>query len=129
VSSQRPELRIQQDTGVPEQESESRPNLVDGIYTVRQASRGQQTFQRICTTCHTISEFSGPGFMRSWEGKYVGNLLELIATRMPLDNPGSLSAADYAAIVAYILRENEFQPGDVELSTAWEDSYNIAIQK
>jgi hypothetical protein len=47
----------------------------------------------------------------------VGDLFEHISTNMPQDNPGSLSAAEYASIVAYILQLNGRPAGDEELPT------------
>jgi hypothetical protein len=37
---------------------------------------------------------------------------------MPLDNPGGLARDDYAAVIAYLLRLNEFPPGTTPLPVA-----------
>ena len=43
------------------------------------------------------------------------DLLELIRTTMPNDNPGQLPARDYVDIVAYILNLNGYPQGEAEL--------------
>lgn len=45
----------------------------------------------------------------------IGHLFEHIRTSMPQDQPGSLSNEEYAAVLAYFLRVNGREAGDVEL--------------
>jgi mono/diheme cytochrome c family protein len=84
-------------------------------YTTEQADRGERVFGTICSVCHGRNEFTGPIFSITWRAEPVGNLFQHISTTMPQDAPGSLTADEYASIVAYMLRLNGRQPGDVEL--------------
>jgi hypothetical protein len=45
----------------------------------------------------------------------VGHLFQHISTAMPQDRPGSLSAEEYASVVAYFLQLNGRAAGDREL--------------
>ncbi len=85
------------------------------LYSARQASRGQATYQRNCVNCHTAAAYSGAAFRRVWAGKSPFDLWEQIRTSMPQDNPGRLKPGEYADIVAYLLRLNGYPAGEVEL--------------
>ena len=91
-------------------------SLLDGVFTA-QASRGERTFSDVCAACHDTGEFSGGRFRISWVGRPVGELFETISTLMPEADPGSLSPAEYAAIVAYLLQVNNYPAGDTDLPT------------
>lgn len=84
-------------------------------FTAGQAARGQQVFTTICSACHGRNEFTGPIFALTWKADPVGNLFEHISTAMPQDRPGSLSPAQYADVLAYILQLNGLTAGDREL--------------
>ena len=92
-------------------------SVLDGVFTPAQASRGERTFRDVCAACHDTGEFSGGRFRISWVGRPVGELFETISTLMPEADPGSLSRAEYAAIVAYLLQVNGYPAGDVALPT------------
>jgi mono/diheme cytochrome c family protein len=89
--------------------------LAPAVYTAEQATRGEQVFTTICSTCHGRNEFTGPIFALTWRAEPVGSLFEHISLTMPQDDPGSLSADQYAAIVAYLLQLNGRPAGDREL--------------
>ena len=40
---------------------------------------------------------------------------EFISTMMPDGDPGSLTANEYAAVIAYFLRQNQYPEGGAEL--------------
>ncbi len=92
-------------------------SVLDGVFTPAQASRGERTFSDVCAACHDTGEFSGGRFRISWVGRPVGELFETISTLMPEADPGSLSPAEYAAIVAYLLQINNYPAGDADLPT------------
>ena len=92
-------------------------SVLEGVFTPAQASRGERTFSDVCAACHDTGEFSGGRFRISWVGRPVGELFETISTLMPEADPGSLSRAEYAAIVAYLLQVNGYPAGDVALPT------------
>ena len=97
-----------------------------GSYTNAQAEAGATLYEATCAVCHLTDfqgsfeapELVGPNFRNTWGGRPVGNLLELIATTMPPQATGSLSAEQVASVVAYVLRANEVQAGGTELSLA-----------
>ena len=89
----------------------------DGVFPPAQASRGERMFSDVCAACHDTGEFSGGRFRISWVGRPVGELFETISTLMPEADPGSLSPAEYAAIVAYLLQVNNYPAGDTDLPT------------
>jgi hypothetical protein len=45
----------------------------------------------------------------------VGDLLDVISTTMPEGNPGVLSPMEYADILAFMLRLNDYPAGEEEL--------------
>ncbi len=92
-------------------------SLLEGVFTPAQASRGERTFSDVCAACHDTGEFSGGRFRISWVGRPVGDLFDTISTLMPEADPGSLSPAEYAAIVAYLLQVNGYPAGDAALPT------------
>jgi mono/diheme cytochrome c family protein len=97
------------------------------IYSEAQARRGQSTYQRHCVTCHTAAAYSGAAFRRVWGGKSPYDLWEQIRTTMPQDNPGQLKAAEYADIVAYLLRLNGYPAGPDELPAEAEKLQQLRI--
>lgn len=90
-------------------------SVLDGVFTAAQAERGEQTFREACAACHDTGEFSGGRFRIGWVGRPVGELFETISTLMPEADPGSLSRAQYAAVVAYLLQLNGYPAGDADL--------------
>ena len=87
----------------------------DGVFTSAQASRGGQTFKQACATCHAIEEHAG-SLRAKWSDGTLRDLFTTISTTMPQNNPGSLSAAEYASIVAFYLQQSGHAPGSTELS-------------
>ena len=85
------------------------------FFTLDQATRGQLVFTTVCAVCHGRNEFTGPIFALTWMADPVGHLFQHISTAMPQDRPGSLSAAEYASIVAYFLQLNGRAASDREL--------------
>jgi alcohol dehydrogenase (cytochrome c) len=53
--------------------------------------------------------------MQKYGGRDAAELFEVTQTTMPNGSPGSLPAADYARLVAFILRENRIVAGESEL--------------
>ena len=100
-------------------------SLSDGIYTEEQASRGAQEYAARCASCHSADlrgnsnspSLIGLSFMFIWEGRTLGELFTKMSTEMPTDQPGSLSQQSYSAILAFILKSNDFPAGDKELAT------------
>jgi mono/diheme cytochrome c family protein len=78
-------------------------------------------YLRSCVGCHKpdlrgdsaeeIPGLVGDGFKDDWDNETVGSLFERISKRMPADKPGTLTATEYADLLAYLLRANGFPYG------------------
>lgn len=95
----------------------------DGVYTEEQARRGSDVYAERCAMCHGDSlggvesapPLTGPAFYANWEGESLNALFERIRMSMPLDNPGSLSRAQNADVVAHMLRIGGYPAGTTAL--------------
>jgi mono/diheme cytochrome c family protein len=96
----------------------------DGVYTDAQAARGLAVYTgNHCVMCHgpaltgsdTVPPLAGNVFLANWVGQSLGELATRIHTTMPQDNPGSLSDAQVADVVAYILQQNKYKAGAKEI--------------
>jgi S-disulfanyl-L-cysteine oxidoreductase SoxD len=96
----------------------------DGVYTEEQANRGKQGYAEQCASCHgpeltggeMAPALAGGEFMAGWDGLTVGDLFERIRISMPQNSPGSLSGAQNADILAFVLASNKFPAGQTELA-------------
>jgi mono/diheme cytochrome c family protein len=93
-------------------------------FTQEQAERGEAQYAHNCLDCHGSrldnGEFGGPplkgsSFARHWDAANVAALFGFMKAKMPPDRPGQLNDETYADLIAYILGENGFAPGDKEL--------------
>jgi len=107
----------------------------DGVYTKEQAGRGQDTYHDVCLSCHgeTLNgaeapPLAGEEFLRAWNGKTAGDLFTAMSKTMPDDDPGSLSAGEYADLVAYIMSANSFPAGKKELESDVDTLKEIRIE-
>ncbi len=84
------------------------------FFTAAQASRGERRFNQLCADCHRNVEIT-----RSWFSGRVhqtaGDLMTVMSLTMPESNPGGLSADQYADILAFLLRMNNYPDGEEEL--------------
>jgi mono/diheme cytochrome c family protein len=95
-----------------------------GIYSAAQSVRGEELYQQYCSLCHgarllgnPAAPLTGEAFRGRWEdGKHtLDDLYYIIRSLMPNNAPGSLSKAQYADLVAYILKVNNYPAGEAEL--------------
>ncbi len=95
------------------------------IYTAEQATAGAAVYAAQCAACHgnQLEGVAGPalkgsGFkaMATAQGLNGESLLQVVALSMPQTDPGSLSAEQYAEVVAYMLRENGYPAGSEKLT-------------
>ena len=97
------------------------PTIWDGVYTDEQAKRGEPTYQTFCGSCHgdqllgqeAAPALVGDAFNANWEGTTMGDLFNRIRTTMPLNQPGALSRAQTADVVAFLLQSGKFPAGMV----------------
>jgi PQQ-dependent dehydrogenase (s-GDH family) len=93
-------------------------------YTAMQAAAGKTAFDADCAVCHgnTLTNgtmappLAGEAFRTLWAGRSVRTLYDSAKT-MPPANPGSLSDAAYASIVAYMLQVNGYAAGETAFTT------------
>ena len=108
--------------------------MVAGLYAAvgAQATKSKEN----CATCHGDNlEGSGPmpalagkDFLASWQGKTVGDLYDKTFTTMPATAPGSLTPAQAADIVSYMLSSSRFKAGSTELEPKTEVLQQIKIE-
>ena len=100
----------------------------DGIYSEAQAKRGEEAYQQHCASCHGPDMSGGemaPGlaggdFASNWNDLSVGDLFERIRISMPQNAPGSLSRAQVADILGYMLYKGSFPAGSTDMPTQTE---------
>ncbi len=90
-------------------------SILDRIYSVAQAERGEARFKVSCSSCHTIGEFAGGAFAERWSGQTMGEVFEYVSTTMPQNDPGGLKPEEYASVLAYILRMNAYPVGSDDM--------------
>ena len=86
------------------------------VFTRVQALRGQDVYAGNCRSCHTPESHAGPQFVTRWQGKTLLELFTYIRDQMPKNDPGTLTAEEYADVTAYLLRMNGMPAGAVELA-------------
>jgi len=93
-----------------------------GPFTATQAEAGQTIYGRSCYACHEAGgeagQLIGPAFINNWRSRTTQDLFRRVKDTMPLDNPGSLSDADTASIVAFLLEKNGASPGTTPFTSA-----------
>lgn len=114
--------------GVAQAPSSAR-TIWDGVYTEAQANRGQQAAQKNCGICHTPSEWSSSMFISGWSGRPIRELHSHIRATMPMDQPGRLTAQQYADIVAYMLKLNKVPAGKSELPASDAELAQIRVTR
>lgn len=101
----------------------------DGVYTAEQARRGQIAYTGPCDRCHGYKldgasddpdmlpapPVAGAKFLREWNGRSLAALFEYLRVAMPANNPGYLSDAEVADIVAYMLSMSGLPAGPAAL--------------
>jgi mono/diheme cytochrome c family protein len=99
------------------------PTVWDGVYSESQAERGKAAYEQQCASCH-LSELQGSGlapplvddtFIHRWQDGNLDDLFTIVKVTMPQDKPASLTDAEYADIVAYLLKSNQYPAGEREL--------------
>ena len=91
-------------------------------YTAAQATAGQKAYNANCASCHGANlegvkapALSGPGMAGS---QSVADIYGFMVQQMPAGAPGSLSAAQYTTIMAYVLKKNGHPAGKKPLTPA-----------
>ena len=98
-------------------------NVWSGVFSADQAAQGKTVFENKCVTCHGAElnggemapPLAGAMFTSNWTGQSLGDLFTRIHTTMPQNDPGSLTNAEVAQVLAYILSFNQFPAGAAPL--------------
>ena len=85
-------------------------SLEDGVFSEAQAKDGKKLFAQHCKNCHHPKKYFDDK-LKEWQGLTLDQPYGIISGLMPQDNPGGLWGEEYAAILAYILEENDFPAG------------------
>jgi mono/diheme cytochrome c family protein len=108
----------------------------DGAYTIAQADRGNAAYRKNCGSCHKddmtgsaeAPALVGETFIAAWQDRSVGDLVDLVRTTMPYDQPNSLEPQAYVDIVACLLQRNNYRPGSAELPVDTESLKNLLLK-
>lgn len=90
-------------------------STASGVYTDEQATRGRDTYQMQCKSCHAPASHTGATFASWWDRKPLSDLYQFVTTRMPKNEPGSLQPDEYADLIAYLLKLNDLPSGSEPL--------------
>ena len=90
--------------------------LPPATYTAEQAARGAQVYQSTCARCHPPGQLDGEAFAVGWNEARAWTLFSTLRNTMPQDKPGSLTDAQYADVIAYLLQRNHVPAGAVALT-------------
>lgn len=116
--------------------AEQGKSVWDGVFSQAQADRGAATYKSACSECHGndlagdgfAPALNGADFMSNWTDLSVGDLFERIRISMPPSNPGGVTPADKADIVAHIMNTNKWPAGQNELEPKTEVLKGIKIE-
>jgi cytochrome c553 len=116
----------------------TRKGVWDGVFTSAQADRGRAAAaQGRCTGCHgpelagteRAPALKGPAFLANWEDGSVNRLFAKIRDGMPPGNTDQLAPEAKLDVVTFLLRENGFPAGSIELPSDAETLDAIQIVK
>lgn len=101
--------------GGPQTAVQDPKSILDRIYSVAQADRGEQRFRQSCSSCHTPNDFAGGAFADRWSGQTMAEVFEYVSVSMPENDPGGLKPEEYANVLAYILHMNGYPVGNDDM--------------
>lgn len=104
-------------------------SVTAGVYTAAQADRGQALFRGKCASCHAPNRFTDDLFYASFAGKPLWEMFDVISDTMPEEDPGSMKPEEYVDVMAYLLKLNNFTPGETELPTGKDALSAILMEK
>jgi mono/diheme cytochrome c family protein len=92
-------------------------SLPPATYTAEQAERGATVYLATCARCHPPGQLDGENFAAGWHTARASALFSTLRNTMPQDKPGSLTDAEYADVLAYMLQRNRVSAGTIALTT------------
>src|SRR5262249_10574999 len=92
-------------------------------YTEAQAEVGRVIYGQQCVSCHGANlddgaygpPLTGDAFRQKWGSRPLDGLMTYTTDRMPPTQPGTLGAARYAQVIAFVLQESGVRAGANEL--------------
>jgi S-disulfanyl-L-cysteine oxidoreductase SoxD len=96
---------------------------LDGIYSEPQAARGEKVYATSCASCHgddlsgggQTPALAGKDFNTDWADLTMGDLFDRTQGTMPADKPGTMTPAQTADVLAYLLKKGSFPAGAADL--------------
>ena len=128
-------------------------SVKESVYTVDQARRGREHYRTRCILCHLDNgqgrgaepeivgqsleregdaeapAVAGEPFLSKWNGKTAGAVYDLMRKTMPVGSAGSLSAQEYADVLAYLLELSKLPAGQQDLPAARDQLDLITIER
>jgi cytochrome c553 len=94
-----------------------------GVYTEAQSKRGEAAYTALCANCHGAElegadmspPLAGATFGSNWNELTMGDLADRIRISMPADRPGTMTRAQIADVMAFMLKANGYPTGETEL--------------
>lgn len=103
---------------VPQAKTTPAPKTtLSGVYTLAQATKGEEMYYGVCVNCHPKGTYAGDSFKSNWSGRPLSDLYDWVKTKMPKSDPGSLTPAESVQVMAYILQQNKMPAGSTPMST------------
>src|ERR1700704_4436207 len=103
--------------------AQSARTVRDGVYTGAQATRGSGIYKGKCAACHgpalegsPAPPLAGDAFAANWGGP-LSAIVDKIQATMPANAMGTLTRAQSADILAFMLQTSKFPTGRAELSS------------
>ena len=103
-------------------QAQSARTVRDGVYTDTQAARGAAVYKEKCASCHgpalggsLAPPLAGDAFAAQWGGP-LSAIVDKIQLTMPANAMGTLTRAQAADVLAFMLQTSKFPAGRAELS-------------
>ena len=103
-----------------------RQTVLDGVYSLAQATRGEASYTAICGGCHgdalegvSAPELTGDRFIERWREAMLDLIYDFIRERMPPRRGADadpIPDSDYLDILTYIVKMNGYRTGPNELT-------------
>jgi mono/diheme cytochrome c family protein len=114
--------------------AQAKKSVKEGVYTDAQAKRGEALYKDQCAACHgddlagsgPMPPLAGNDFVKNW--KNLGDLFDKIHISMPASSPGSLTEAQTADIISYVLSVGKYPSGATELAPKMEPLMQIMME-
>ncbi len=104
-------------------QAQSSRTVRDGVYTGAQAARGAAIYKDKCASCHGATlggslapPLAGDAFAANWGGP-LSAIVDKIQATMPANAMGTLTRAQAADVLAFMLQSSTFPAGRAELSS------------